>query len=166
MKFIAEAGGRHFTIEISKSNGLYHLTWEDKSFNVDAIRKNRQSFSLLIEGKSYEVTLEKHGASFSVSFSNDTVRFNLIEARKFRASELVKKPGVSGKHEILAPMPGKIIKVAVAENGQVEEGDPLLIMEAMKMQNELKAPAPGIVKQVRVKEGEAVASQQVLLVLE
>jgi biotin carboxyl carrier protein len=166
MKFIAEADGRQVAIEILKSNGQYHLTWEDKSFNVDAIRTNHQTFSLLIEGKSYEVTLENQGASFSVYFSNDTVRFHLIEARRFRASELGKKTGVSVKHEIVAPMPGKIIKVAVAENGHVEEGDPLLIMEAMKMQNELKAPAPGIVKQVRVKEGEAVASQQVLLVLE
>jgi biotin carboxyl carrier protein len=63
-------------------------------------------------------------------------------------------------------MPGKIVRIAVTENSQVQEGDALLIMEAMKMQNELKAPRHGKVLQILVSEGAPVSSQQVLIVME
>src|SRR5574341_1044112 len=121
---------------------------------------------MIIDGRSYEVALEKNGSCISVYFYNDTIRLELFDARKFRATELTKKSTPSGPLKILAPMPGKIIKLTVAENSRVQEGDSLLIMEAMKMQNELKAPKSGVVKQVHVKEGEPVSSSQVLLVLE
>jgi biotin carboxyl carrier protein len=166
MKMIAIVEGKQVQIEITKNNGLYCLTWEGKSFNVDSVRTNHNTFSLLVGGNSYEVTIEKQASNFLVHFYNDTVRLELFDARKFGASAITKKSIRGGAHEILAPMPGKIIKVAVCKDGQVQEGDPLLIMEAMKMQNELKAPASGTIKNVLVKEGEAVSSQQVLMVLE
>lgn len=166
MKMIAVVQGKQLQVEITKNNGLYRLTWEGKSFNVDAIRANHNTFSLLVSGKSYEVTIENQGSSYSVNFFNDTIDLELFDARQFGASAITKKNVRGGAHEILAPMPGKIIKVAVSQDGKVQEGDPLLIMEAMKMQNELKAPASGTVRNVYVKEGEAVSSQQVLMVLE
>lgn len=166
MKFVALLNGKSIPIEIIKKGGLYHLTFQEKSFTVNAIRPNIQSFSLLVEGKSYEAGLEKTGNNYSIYFYNDTVEFQLFEARKFKASELTKKSGPAGLLKVTAPMPGKIIKVVVTENTQVSEGDSLLIMEAMKMQNELKAPKSGTVKQVHVQEGEAVTPQQVLVVLE
>lgn len=166
MKMLAVIEGKEVQIEITKNNGLYCLTWNGKSFNVDSVRTNQNTFSLLVGGKSYEVTIEKQASNFSIYLNNDTVRLELFDARKVGISAIAKKNIRAGAHEILAPMPGKIIKVAVSKDGQVQEGDPLLIMEAMKMQNELKAPAAGTVKNVYVKEGEAVSSQQVLMVLE
>jgi biotin carboxyl carrier protein len=166
MKLVAVVQGKQVQVEISKSNGNYRLTWNEKSFNVDAIRTNQNSFSLLVGGSSYEVTIENQGSRYFVYFHNDTIELELFDARRFGASAITKKNLQGGAHEILAPMPGKIIKLSVSENGTVKEGDPLLIMEAMKMQNELKAPAAGTVKKVRVKEGEAVSSQQILMVLE
>ena len=166
MKFVAIHKGKQMEVEIERKNGIYRLTCDGKSFNVDAVRTNQNNFSLLVGEKSYEVTVENQGANFSVYFYNGTIHLELHDARKFGASAITKKNAHGGAHEIVAPMPGKIIKVAVAKDGQVKEGDPLLIMEAMKMQNELKAPAAGTVKSVNVKEGEAVSSQQVLMVLE
>jgi biotin carboxyl carrier protein len=119
-----------------------------------------------VEGKSYEVGLEKKGNRYSVHFYNDTVDLDLYEARKFKATELAKKPSATGPLKITAPMPGKIIKITAQENQPIEEGEPLLIMEAMKIQNELKAPRAGVVRQIQVQEGEPVAPQQVLIVLE
>lgn len=166
MKMIAVVHEKQVQVEITKNNGLYRLTCNGKSFNVDAIRANHNTLSLLVGGKSYEVTIENQRSRYTVYFVNDTIDLELFDIRKFKASAITKKNVRGGAHEILAPMPGKIIKVAVSQNGKVQEGDPLLIMEAMKMQNELKAPASGTVRKVYVKEGEAVSSQQVLMVLE
>jgi len=166
MKFVAVIDGKQVRFDLAKKDGGYCLTMDGKSLSVDAIRPSHHLYSLLVEGISYEVALEKRGNDFSVYFYDDTVEFALFESRRFRALELTKRSGPAGPLKIIAPMPGKIVKVAVAENSQVNQGEALLIIEAMKMQNELKAPRSGIVKNLNAKEGEAVSSQQVLLVLE
>jgi biotin carboxyl carrier protein len=166
MKFIALISGKQIPVEVDQKNGNYCLTIGEKTFTVNAIRPDPQFFSLLVEGESYEVAVEKRDNRFEAHFHNGTIGFELYEARKFKASELAKKSTPAGPLKIYAPMPGKIVKIAVIENKEVKEGDALLIMEAMKMQNELKAPRPGRVLQVLVSEGAPVSSQQVLIVME
>lgn len=166
MKFVVLIDNRHVNLEVEYKNGDYSLTIGEKTFTVNAIRPEPQFFSLLVEGKSYEVALSRQDSRFEAFFYNGTVSFELIEARKFKASELTKKSGPAGPLKVQAPMPGKIVKIAVTENSQVREGDALLIMEAMKMQNELKAPRHGKVLRILVSEGAPVSSQQVLIVLE
>jgi biotin carboxyl carrier protein len=166
MKLIAVFNGKSVPIDIIKENGKYSLTIGDESFTVDAVRTKHRLISLLVEGKSYEAGVDKKGNSFSVSFYNDTIHFELFEARKYKATEFTRKSVPSGPLKVLAPMPGKIVKVAVVENSRVNQGDALLVMEAMKMQNELKAPRAGLVKKIQVKEGEPVSPSQILLILE
>ena len=71
-----------------------------------------------------------------------------------------------GRQNIQAPMPGKVIRILVAENQSVEAGQGLLVVEAMKMQNEIKSPRDGCVQAVRVREGQTVNAGEVLLVVE
>ncbi len=166
MKFVAVIQGKTVPVEVERKNGSYSLTLGGKSFTVDAVRTRRQMLSMLVDGESFEAGVEKRGNSFSVSFYNDTIEFELFEGRKYKAAEIIHKAGPAGPTKILAPMPGKIIRITVAENSHVNQGDSLMIMEAMIMQNELKAPRPGRVRQIHVKEGEAVSPSQLLLVLE
>lgn len=166
MKFIARIQGRTVPIDVEKDNGRYQLTLNGKSLSVDAIRTGPLSFSILVEGRSNEIELEKKGNQYSVFFYNDLIEFELYEARKFRAVELTKKSGPAGPLKITAPMPGKIVRIMAQENSQVSEGEGLLIMEAMKMQNEIKAPRPGVVRKIHAKEGEPVSAQQILMLLE
>src|SRR5687768_4400064 len=156
MKFVAVIKGKQVVVEINKEKGLYCLTIDDKGFTVDAFRPTRQSLSMLIEGKSYEVGLERNGNTFTIYFFNDTVELDLIDFRKFQAATADVQPAgdSSGLLKIQAPMPGKIVKVSVQEQTVVNEGDSLLVMEAMKMQNELKAPKAGVISRIQVVEGE------------
>ena len=163
MKLVAVLREQVVPIEITRTNDEFCLTLNGKTFSVNAIRTTQQSLSLIVEGKSYEVGLEKKGNRYSVYFYNDTVYLNLYEARKYKATELAKKPVTSGPFSVVAPMPGKIIKITAVENQVVSEGEPLLIMEAMKMQNELKAPRDGTMGRIRVKAGESVEQKQTLL---
>ena len=63
-------------------------------------------------------------------------------------------------------MPGKVVRVLVERGAEVEAGDGVIVVEAMKMQNELKAPKSGIVKEIRVTEGAAVSSGDILMTIE
>jgi len=166
MKLIAFINGKEVAVDIVKKDGKYDLTIEGKSFSVDAIWPGVQSLSLLVKEKSFEVGVEKSGNSYTVFFFNDTIQLDIYEARKFKAAQLTSKAGPAGPLKVVAPMPGKIVRLSVAEKSRVQQGDSLLIMEAMKMQNELKAPKSGTVMQVHVKEGEPVSSLQLLMVLE
>lgn len=167
MKYIAFTKGKEVNVEITRKGNLYCLTIGHKRFTVDAFQPRPQSLSMLIEGKSYEVGLEQNGDTFIVSLFDDTIELELVEARKYQAAAVGIRPaGLSGPVKIQAPMPGKIVKVTVQEKGIVKEGDSLLIMEAMKMQNELKAPKAGTVSRINVREGEPVSMLQVLMILE
>jgi biotin carboxyl carrier protein len=167
MKFVALVRNKQIDVEIIKEHNRYRLTIGNKSFSVDAFRPASQQLSMLIDGKSYEAGLEKkNGNSFVIYLFNDTIELSLIDAKKFHAADNVERAGSSGPLKIQAPMPGKIVKVTVQEKSTVKEGDSLLIMEAMKMQNELKAPKSGRISRIHVKEGEPVSSSQILMILE
>lgn len=166
MKFVAMVAGEQIAMDVIKKNGQYVVTFKDRCVIVDAIRPSPHSLSLLVDGVSYEVALEKRDATYSVYFYNDTLNLELYEARKFKAAEVAKKTVHHGPVKVVAPMPGKLLRVLVEQNAQVNEGDPLLVIEAMKMQNELKSPKTGVVTQIHVKEGTAVGSQQTLMIIE
>ena len=166
MKYVAIIQGKETVVEISRKLNLYCLTIGNKSFTVDAFRPRPQSLSMLIEGKSYEVGLEKNGNRFTVYLFDDTIELEIVDARKFQATGNTRPTSASGPLKIQAPMPGKIVKVSVEEKDLVNEGDSLLVVEAMKMQNELRAPKAGIVTRIHVREGEPVSMSQVLMILE
>ncbi|HEV2348742.1 MAG TPA: biotin/lipoyl-containing protein [Terriglobia bacterium] len=118
-------------------------------------------YSILAEGRSFELHvvehpghLGAHASTYEVKWGVRQYRMEILDPRRRRHS------GPDGAHdgpqEILAPMPGKIVKILVAENQEVEQGQGLLVMEAMKMQNELRAPRAGSVERVYVNEGTGV----------
>ena len=117
-------------------------------------------WSALIDGQSIEVSLDGasawvHGRVFAVTV--DDPRELSAEAAS---------GGLSGRRDVRAPMPGKVIRVLVREGDEVTAGQGIVVMEAMKMQNEMPAPKAGRVVTVSVKAGDAVATGQVLAAIE
>ena len=74
--------------------------------------------------------------------------------------------GVEGPQKLLAPMPGKVVRILVAENDEVESGQGIIVVEAMKMQNELKSPKKGVVQKIMVLEGANVNPGEPLVIVE
>lgn len=167
MKFVALREGKPLSVEVDKEEAGYSVTIGDRHYNVDAIPTGPLAYSLLVDGRSFEIAFEKQQEDrYTAHFYDQTVEFGFIEARKYKAGEMTKKTIQAGPVKITAPMPGKIVRIPVEENAAVEEGTPLVVMEAMKMQNEFRAPRAGIVKKIQVKEGDTVSAQQVLVILE
>jgi biotin carboxyl carrier protein len=116
-------------------------------------------FSVLVDGRSFEVRLADEAQV-------DGRRFR-VEVRNPRDSAKGSKSALgSGRQNITAPMPGKVIRLLVKKGDAVETGAGLVVVEAMKMQNEMKAPRPAHVLEVRVQDGDTVTAGQTLLILE
>jgi biotin carboxyl carrier protein len=121
-------------------------------------------YSVLLDGRSYEARVEQSDG-FVIVFI-DGHRFEVETRDPRRWSRQAGRAGVAGRSSVMAPMPGKIVRLLVAEGDTVAAGQGLLVVEAMKMQNEMKAPHAGRVVTLAAREGATVAAGQVLAVIE
>ena len=119
------------------------------------------AFSILVDGRAYRV---EPGAPGEWIVNGTPVAVKLVDPRAFR--ERQGSATSHGRVNIAAPMPGKIVRVLVSNGDTIEEGQGLLVVEAMKMQNEMKSPKAGRVVEVRAKPGSSVAAGEVLMVVE
>lgn len=118
-------------------------------------------FSILVEGRSYQATVLAAG----MIQVNDRIFFvEIVDPRELRARS---SAGAShGRQNIVAPMPGKVVRLLAVVGDRVEAGQGLIVVEAMKMQNEMKSPKAGIVAEVKTKDGATVAAGEILIVIE
>lgn len=121
-------------------------------------------YSVLLNGRSYRASVTRSVQGIAIEVAGRIFEIEIQDPRAPRrnASGL---PG-EGKQTLIAPMPGKIVRILVAQGDTVETGQGLIVIEAMKMQNELKALRPGRVVSLAVAEGAAVAAGDVLAVVE
>jgi biotin carboxyl carrier protein len=121
-------------------------------------------FSVLLDGVSYEIQMVESPQGLSAEAAGR--RFS-VEVRDPRdASRGARASLGSGRQNIAAPMPGKVIRVLVNVGDVVDVGQGLVVVEAMKMQNEMKASRPGRVIEIRARGGETVGAGDTLVVLE
>jgi biotin carboxyl carrier protein len=166
MKLIATIGGTEHVIEIS-SNGD-SPNWNCRIGGVERRADVRQVepgvYSILLNGRSFEVQLENNGGRPYASVNGRRLAVEIRDPRKMvRGGGAI---GVAGPQTIASPMPGKVVRLLVAEGDEVEAGHGLLIVEAMKMQNEIKSTKAGRVAAINVTEGSAVGGGQAMMVVE
>jgi len=121
-------------------------------------------YSVLVEGKVFEVRAATAQDALMLEVQGRRLAAEIRDPRN--SSRLSKAAVGAGRQSILAPMPGKVVRVLVSQGDTVEAGQGLVVVEAMKMQNEMKASRPGRVVEVRVKDGDTVGSRDTLVVLE
>ncbi len=164
--FIAKLEDREVPIEIESAGGsLYRVRQGDGELLVDA-RHVAGGLSMLIDGENHEVSLARVADDFDVLLANRRFRFRLLSEDRARRAAARGTREMTGRREVKASMPGKVIDVLVAVGARVEAKQGLLIIEAMKMENEIKSHGPGEVKEIHVKPGQAVESGEILVVLE
>lgn len=166
MAYIAVIEGEQVPVRITRNKeGNTTVTVGDREHVVDSMWTRSDLLSIIIDGRSYQVDIHSDKDVHEVLIDGEHFEFELFDERK----ALLKKSaamGVEGVQEIKSSMPGKIIKLLAAEGEQVKQGQGLVVVEAMKMENEIKAPKEGVVKKVGVKEGEAVEAGALLIVVE
>jgi biotin carboxyl carrier protein len=163
MTFDATASGRTVRVEVRGGNGRYTVALDGAPMEVDVVATSGAFASLLVGGESHEVAVERRPEGYVVLLAGDAVPVDLAEpARGARA----RAPRDRGPARLIAPMPGRVVRLLRSAGAEVAEGDGLAVIEAMKMENELRSPRAGRVLEVAVREGQAVEAGALLIVID
>lgn len=134
---------------VKEQDGQFHILKDNKAYRAEIINTNFQekTFTIKVNGNPYEIKI----------------------ADQF--DQLVKKLGLSVINtqkvtDVKAPMPGLVLEVSVEVGQEVQKGDALLILEAMKMENVIKSVGEGVVKTIHIDQGKAVEKGQLLIEME
>ncbi|MBI4840825.1 MAG: acetyl-CoA carboxylase biotin carboxyl carrier protein subunit [candidate division NC10 bacterium] len=167
MTYFAASGGQEHRVDVRQDRDGLHVRLDDREFPVDLLRVDPALYSLLIDGRSYEIDVLESEDALMVLVDGQPFRVEIQDEQQRRLRAAAGKGETkTGKRIVTAPMPGKVVKLLVQPGDAVQPGDGIVVVEAMKMENELKASTPGTVKEIRVEEGKAVSGGEVLVVIE
>jgi biotin carboxyl carrier protein len=157
--------GKPHRLELQRDGNRWLCTLDGKQIEANAVLSRPNVISLLIDGKGYEVKREQTATDLHIWVSGVRYAAEVRDPRSLRSRRAAASVA-EGPKKVTAPMPGKVVRLLVNENDQVEQGQGLLVVEAMKMQNELKSPKEGRVQRVFATTGGAVNAGDVLVIVE
>jgi acetyl/propionyl-CoA carboxylase alpha subunit len=180
MKYEVTVDGKTHSVDVEKDrDGRYQLTLDGETLEIDLYRPTPEAFQMLVApsgehanlggdgvrragGESWEVGCVPRGDGYLVDVCGVSIQADVVDPRR-KALRL--SSGASGGL-LVTQMPGRIIKRLVVVGDTVKKGQPLLVIEAMKMENELKSPVDGRVAEILVAEGQAVEAGTKLVKVE
>lgn len=168
MKYFARVGEQEYACDVDAENGALVVEIDGRRHRVDLQHiPGSGTYSLLVDGRSYEFTLHEGADAIELSGGAGLFHVHVEDERTHAArSKTAAARGAAGPAVVRAVMPG-IVRDVIAEPGDnVTKGQPLLILEAMKMQNEIRADRPGTVREVHVAAGDTVEKGAPLVVIE
>jgi len=165
---VGEGERRHERdLEVQVEGGRIMLEAGGEKIEADVVPlPDGESYSLLVDGRSYEVAIEEGEAGgLRVTLGGKTFAAQVRSPLEKVLRDVRHTTAAESGWKLLAPMPGLIVSIKVSPGDTVSVGTPILIMEAMKMQNELAAEAAGVVEQVHIAPRQSVESGQTLVTL-
>jgi acetyl/propionyl-CoA carboxylase alpha subunit len=170
VKFVVRVAGRESPVEVNQHDGVYEVQLNGRKFKVDSRNfGDTELFSLLVDGKSFLIDSAPVRAERGEYYARVLGRHydvDVLDELLLAARDAEKVHEHTGAYVLRAPMPGLIVHVQARAGQHVQVGEPVVIMEAMKMRNELTAEVAGVVKQVAVAVGDKVDSQAALVTIE
>ena len=159
MAYVATYKDEDFRVKVEESEpGHYSVQINGEVYEIDFFKAQENIYSLIIDNQSYEVDVDElDNDTYSVMLKDDHFDVRVVDERKKKLAEKL-DAGTSGRQEIKSPMAGSIWKLLKNKGDAVSEGEVLLILEAMKMENEIRSPIDGIVTSVDVEEGSTVSA--------
>jgi biotin carboxyl carrier protein len=166
MKYEIVINGARRSVEFTPPvNGASRVTFtvDGQLVEADAIRISGGTYSILLGGRSLEVIAEESSNGLLLRSNGREFQVEILDPRSWRRR---RGAGIEleGRQQLIAPMPGKIVRVLVAAGQQVNAGQGLLVIEAMKMQNEIRSPKSGTVEKL-AREGQTVNAGEVLAIV-
>jgi biotin carboxyl carrier protein len=149
-------------VELTRDANRWRISLDGEPLDADAVEIAPNIFSILLNGKSHEVRITPaSGGALTLQTDHREFTAELLDSRAWRG----RRHGAleaEGRQQVVAPMPGKVIRVLVQAGEKVEAGQGLIVVEAMKMQNEIRSPKSGTVERLLAKEGQPVNAGEVL----
>ena len=164
MKLQLEIAGKKRHVELAEAGERPIWTIDGQRLEADAAAVSGGIYSILINGKSFAVRVERRGAELRAITRGREFTAVIQDEREWRRNR-GGSVEAEGRQQVLAPMPGKVVRVLVSAGDSVRAGQGLLVVEAMKMQNEVRAPKSGTIDRVRVVEGQTVNAGDVVVIV-
>jgi len=160
---------RYARVELlQQENNLLKIKVDDIIYDVDLMHTNDGTFSIIENNRSHDielVPLDMHKKYLAYSLYK-TFDVEVIDAETRYLLDRLGGQHESGDKNIISPMPGKVVKILVAEGEQVSKGQTVIILSAMKMESEYKSAVDGTVTRINVSEGVTVEGNQILIEIE
>lgn len=175
MRYHTILNGTERLVEVTPRGELFEVrlhadadgTGEPEVLSIDAVHLHGHAVSILADGRSWACDIEPGTEGrLAVRVNETVVPLEILDERKLRLRRAAGKFTLDGPQRIDAPMPGKVVRVLVKKGEAVAEGQGLIVVEAMKMENELRASRPGRVRDVTVAEGQSVDAGAILVVVD
>ncbi|MGA2991172.1 MAG: biotin/lipoyl-containing protein [Candidatus Korobacteraceae bacterium] len=158
--------GTLHSVELEQQGESWLCRVDGHEMSVDAAFTARDVISMLVDNQAYEIKREYSILGDSnVLVGPERFAAQVRDPRSLRSRRAAASLS-EGPQKIIAPMPGKVIRILLGENSQVEVGQGILVVEAMKMQNEIKSPKKGLVQKVMVTEGGNVNAGDTMAIVE
>jgi biotin carboxyl carrier protein len=164
---VSEKGGERRLVALRETGeGIYEITLDGRTVHVDAARSGPTIYSVIEDGLQFEAMVDEKGAhGFDVLVAGRIFHLESIDERtKLLAQSAA--PLATGPQTVVAEMPGKVVKIAVPVGEPVREGQGVVVVEAMKMENEIPAPMAGLVREIAVSEGQTVEAGALLFTID
>jgi len=162
-----EIAGRAHSVDLVCVGGRMRYVLDGQTVEADAVEVEPGIYSILMDGISFEVHVELlagPGGGLRVVAGRREFSADIRDPRQWQ-----RKRGATaeaeGRQQVVAPMPGKIVRVLVEAGEAVEVKQGLLVVEAMKMQNEIRSPKSGTVERLLVTEGQTVNAGEILAIV-
>jgi|SRR5215468_2422062 biotin carboxyl carrier protein len=164
MTYDVTIDGKKYRLELNRLDERWQCCVDGNAIEVDAVLARRDVLSVIIGGKAYEIKRERTPVDMHLWVGSRRYEAQLRDPRSLRSRASVDDG--RGPRKLVAPMPGKVVRVLVQEGTDVEAGQGVVVVEAMKMQNEIKSPKKGVVRKLIASENAAVNAGDVLAVVE
>ena len=165
MNYEIAVEGKTHKLELARTESGWHCTVDGEVVQIDAVLTRRNVISLIVGGVAYEVKREIAANDQYVWVRSDRFKTEVHDPRSLRSRRSAAGAG-EGPQKLVAPMPGKVVRLIAKEGEPIEAGKGVLVVEAMKMQNELKATKSGTVQRIMIAEGANVNAGDILAIIE
>jgi biotin carboxyl carrier protein len=169
MRYITQVRGQSEPTPVDiepLGNGHFAVTMGGRRHEVDAVPLPHGAVSMIVDGESYSVEFEERGEEVAVLVRNQVTVVDVADQRRLQLRAGAVQFKAEGRQVICAPMPGKVVKLLVKVGDEVKEGQGVVVVEAMKMENELKSPKAGKVVELFATEGSTVENNARLVAVE
>lgn len=167
-KIAGPSGERSVEVEVQLDPAGVVVSLDGQRARWDLVPTPGGGFSVLrADGRQAEAVPRRSAdGALTVRVGADVVELELLDELTARAQAVAGKGAFRGSGDVKAAIPGRVLRVLVGAGDRVAHGQPLVVLEAMKMENDVRAPRDGVVRSVEVETGQAVGTGHVLLRLE
>jgi biotin carboxyl carrier protein len=165
MKLEARIGGTDRTLELRPVGSCYQGRLDGRSLKAEVLQSHGHLLAVRVGSRIFEITWWHEAGAYHMDLGGPRVTVEILEPHE-RAAARKGEPEEKARREIRAAMPGKVVAVKVKQGEEVRQGQGLVVVEAMKMENEVPSPKTGKVTALEVVPGQTIEKGALLLSIE